>query len=71
MKWQPTPVFLGNPMDRRSLVGYCPWGFLRNLYEGQDETEPDMEHLTGSKLGKEYDKAVCCHLVYLTSMQST
>ena len=33
--------------------------------------EPDIEHLTGSKLGKEYDKAVYCHLVYLIYMQST
>ena len=30
-----------------------------------------MEQWTGSKLGKEYIKAVCCHLAYLTSMQST
>ena len=30
-----------------------------------------MEQWTGSKLGKEYDKAVCCHPAYLTSMQST
>ena len=33
--------------------------------------EPDIEQLTGSKLGKEYDKAVYCHLVYLIYMQST
>ena len=32
---------------------------------------PDMEQLTGSKLGKEYDKAVYCHTTYLTYMQST
>ena len=30
-----------------------------------------MEQQTGSKLGKEYDKAVYCHPAYLTSMQST
>ena len=30
-----------------------------------------MEQRTGSKLGKEYVKAVCCHLAYLTYMQST
>ena len=30
-----------------------------------------MERWTGSKLGKEYVKAVYCHLVYLTYMQST
>ena len=32
---------------------------------------PDMEKQTGSKLGKEYIKAVFCHSIYLTSMQST
>ena len=31
----------------------------------------DMEQPTGSKLGREYDKAVYCHLVYLTYVQST
>ena len=33
--------------------------------------EPDMEQQIGSKLGKEYVKAVHCHPAYLTSMQST
>ena len=31
----------------------------------------DMEQCTGSKLGKEYLKAVYCHPAYLTYMQST
>ena len=35
------------------------------------QLELDMEHQTGSKLGKEYVKAVYCHPAYLTSMQST
>ena len=39
---------------------------LRNLYAGQEATEPDMQKRTGSKLGKEYIKAVYCHPVYLT-----
>ena len=30
-----------------------------------------MEQRTGSKLGKEYVKAVYCHPAYLTSVQST
>ena len=30
-----------------------------------------MEQWTGSKLGKEYIKAVYCHLAYLTYMQHT
>ena len=45
---------------------------LRNLYADQkQQLEPDMEQWTGSKLGKEYVKAVYCHPAYLTSMQST
>ena len=31
----------------------------------------DMEQLTGSKLGKEYNKAVYCHPACLTYMEST
>ena len=34
-------------------------------------SEPDMEQLTHSKLGKEYDEFVYCHSAYLTYMQST
>ena len=30
--------------------------------------ELNMEHWTGSKLGKVYDKAVYCHSAYLTYM---
>ena len=33
--------------------------------------ELDIEQQTGSKLGKEYARAVYCHPAYLTSMQST
>ena len=32
----------------------------------QEATEPDMEQLTGSKMGKEYNKASYCHPAYLT-----
>ena len=46
--------------------------FLRNLYAGKkQQLELDMEQWTGSKLGKEYLKAVYCHPAYLTSRQST
>ena len=45
---------------------------LRNRYAGQEATvRIDMKQRTGSKLGKEYVKAVYCHPAYLTSMQST
>ena len=44
---------------------------MRNLYAGQEATEPNMEQQTGSKSGKEHIKAVHCHPAYLTYMQST
>ena len=37
----------------------------------KQQLEPDMEQRTGSKLGKEYIKAVYCHPAYLTYMPST
>ena len=36
----------------------------------KQQLEPDTEHQTGSKLGKEYDKAVYCHPAYLTYMRN-
>ena len=37
----------------------------------KQQLELDMEQQSGSKSGKEYVKAVYCHPVYLTYMQST
>ena len=37
----------------------------------KQQLEPDMEQQAGSKLAKEYVKAVYCHPAYLTYMQST
>ena len=37
----------------------------------KSQLQPEMEQQTGSKLGKEYMKAVYCSLAYLTYMQST
>ena len=37
----------------------------------KQQLEPDMEQQTGSKLGKEYVKAVYCPPAYLTYMQNT
>ena len=37
----------------------------------EQQLEPDMEQQTDSNLGKEFVKAVYCHLAYLISMQST
>ena len=36
----------------------------------KQQFEPDMEQQIGSKLGKEYIKAVYCYPAYLTYMQS-
>ena len=44
---------------------------LRNLYAGQEATvRTGYGTMTGSKMGKEYVKAVYCHPAYLTCMQS-
>ena len=37
----------------------------------KQQLDLNMEQQTGSKLGKEYIKAVYCHPAYLTYMQST
>ena len=37
----------------------------------KQQLEMVMEQWSGSKLGKEYDKAVYCHSAYLTYMQSS
>ena len=45
---------------------------LRNLYASQEATvRTGHGQETGSKLGKEYVKAVYCHPAYLTYIQST
>ena len=37
----------------------------------KQQLEPDIEQQTGSKLGKEYVKAVYCQPAYLTYNEST
>ena len=56
-------------LKQRGIPDYLTY-LLRNLYVGQIVTELDMDQWTGSKLGKEHDKAIYCHPVYLTYMQS-
>ena len=36
----------------------------------KQQLEPDVEQWTGSKFGKDYIEAVCCHSAYLIYMQS-
>ena len=37
----------------------------------KQQLEPNMEQQSGSKLGKEYIKAIYCHPAYLTYIQGT
>ena len=41
------------------------------MQDKKQQLEPEMEKWTGTKLGKEYIKAIYCHPAYLTYMQST
>ena len=41
------------------------------MQDKEQQLEQDVEQQTGSKLGKEYVKAVYCHPAYLTDMEST
>ena len=51
----------------------APWPASWEIYTQvrKQQLELDMEQQTGSKLGKEYVKAVYCHPAYLTYMQNT
>ena len=48
-----------------------PASWETSMQVKKQQLEQDMEQWTGSKLGKEYVKAVYCHPAYLTYMQST
>ena len=69
---------------RSNCIDQTNWKILRWEYQitisvswetciwvKKQQLEPDMEQLTGSKLGKEYVKSVYCHPAYLTYMEST
>ena len=43
----------------------------KSMQVKKQQLEPDMEQQTGSKLGKQYVKAVYCHPAYLTYTRST
>jgi len=53
------------------IPGTLPASCKTYIQVKKQQLELDMEQWTGSKLGKEYVKAVYCHPAYLTSMQST
>ena len=41
------------------------------MWVENQQLEPYMKQLEGSKLGKEYNKAIYCHPAYLTYVKST
>ena len=47
------------------------WEICMQVKNWMEQLELDMEQQTGSRLEKEYVKAVYCHPAYLTYMQST
>ena len=57
-------------LQEKGIPDHLPC-LVRNMYAGQEVTEPDTEQQTGSNQGKEYIKAVYCHPAYLIYMQST
>ena len=59
-------LYVGQEATVRTEHGTIDWFQI-----GKQQLELDMEQQTGSKLGKEYIKAVYCHPVYLTYIQNT
>ena len=59
-------LYVGQEATVRTEHGTIDWFQI-----GKQQLELDMEQQTGSKLGKEYIKAVYCHPAYLTYMQNT
>ena len=48
-------------MKRREYQTTLPASWEICMQVKKQQLEPDMEQRTGSKLGKEYTKAICCH----------
>ena len=61
----------GKFLKRREYQITLPASWDICMQVKKQQLELDMEQQTGSKLGKEYVKAVYCHNAYLTYMQST
>ena len=65
---------INNPQPRNKEMGKqttLPAFCKTCIQVKKQQLELDMEQQTGSKLGKEYVKAVYYHPAYLTYMQST
>ena len=58
-------------LNEMGISDHLPASWETCMQVKKEQLELDIEQQTGSKLGKEYDKAVCCHPVSLTYMLST
>ena len=65
------PTNYGKFLKRWKYQNTLPASWEICIQDKKQQLELDMEQKTGSKLVKEYVKAVYCHPVYLTYMQST
>ena len=58
-------------LQEMGIPEYCPAFWKICMQDKKQQLELEMEQWTGSKLGKEFIKAVYCHPAYLTYIQST
>ena len=65
------PTNCGKFLERWENQTTCPASWEICMQVRKQKLKLDMEKQTGSKLGREYVKAVYCHPAYLTYMQST
>ena len=61
----------GKFLNRQEFQTTLPASWEICMQVKKQQLELDVEQQTASRLGKEYVKAVYCHLAYLTYMQST
>ena len=61
----------GSAQEDITTINICIASCETCMQVKKQHSELDMEQQTGSKLGKEYVKAVYCHPAYLTYMQGT
>ena len=60
---------LGKFLKKWEYQTILPVSWEASLQNKKQQLEPDMEPRTDSKFGKDYVKAVYCHLAYLTYVQ--
>ena len=58
-------------LKRREYQTTLPVSWETCMWVKKQQLEPDMKQWIGSKLGREYDKAIYGHPAYLNSIQST